>query len=106
VATRAIIIDEKMEKLQKELALIHVTDDFPRALTSKQLNNCHDAALSLCCAIYEYLGMALKYLPRSAVSTSFRLIVRLTVRKYPERTCQTGRGEGGRGKNHRGKRSL
>jgi hypothetical protein len=59
-----------METLQKELKLIHVTDDFPKALPAKQLDNCRAAGLNLCAAIYEYLAVALKYLPRSTLSHS------------------------------------
>jgi hypothetical protein len=59
-----------MEILQKELTLIHVTDDFPKDLPAKQLDNCRAAGLNLCAAIYEYLAVALKYLPRSTLSYS------------------------------------
>jgi hypothetical protein len=68
VASRADIIDETIATLQKELELIHVTDDFPQGLPSKQLDNCQAAALILCGAIYEYLATTLRYLPRSAFS--------------------------------------
>jgi len=50
--------------------LIHVADDFPATLPSDvpvEFDNCQAAALNLCSAIYEYLAMALKYLPRSSL---------------------------------------
>ena len=70
MASRAAEVDETMAMLLKELDLVHVTDDFPQDLEAKQLDTCRSAVLDHCAAIYEYLALALKYIPRSELSNT------------------------------------